>query len=186
MQTGDYTGDRKALHALGGALGDTGDKAKYALVKPAFQKVKDDSYAAEKFLADNGQPPRVPRHGRRGDRTARITFATSTPSTNTGTRRSTTFPPTRPTPRMRTDVDYSQFVKPDLGVGRIMADSVLDATLMLAQDLLPQGIPARRQVCRAGPGGLGEEGRALRRPSVESARRRRSRCVAQRTFLSRQ
>jgi len=98
VQTGDYTGDRKSLHALGGALGDTGDKAKYALVKPVFQKVKDDSYAAEKYLADNGHPPKF--LGMVGGAIELPYYiATSMPSTNTGTRRSTTCPPTRRTPR---------------------------------------------------------------------------------------
>ena len=98
VQTGDYTGDRKALHALGGALGDTGDKAKYALVKPVFQKVKDDCYAAEKFLADNGHPPRSSVWSA-GRSNSRITSATSMPSTSTGIRRSITYPPIRRTPR---------------------------------------------------------------------------------------
>ena len=143
VQTGDYTGDRKALHALGGALGDTGDKAKYASVKPTFQKVKDDSYAAEKFLADNGQTPQflgmvggaieLPYyicdiHTRYKYWDTQIDYV----------------PADTPYATMRTDVDYSQFVKPDLGVGRIMADSVLDATVMLARtffrkEFLPGG-----------------------------------------------
>ena len=143
VQTGDYTGDRKALHALGGALGDTGDKAKYALVKPTFQKVKDDSFAAEKFLADNGHTPKflgmvggaieLPYyicdiHTRYKYWDTQIDYV----------------PADTPYATMRTDVDYSQFVKPDLGVGRIMADSVLDATTMLARtffrkEFLPGG-----------------------------------------------
>ena len=143
VQTGDYTGDRKALHALGGALGDTGDKAKYALVKPVFQKVKDDSYAAEKFLADSGHPPRflgmvggaieLPYyicdiHAKYKYWDTQIDYV----------------PADTPYATMRSDVDYSQFVRPDLGVGRIMADSVLDATLMLARtffrkEFLPGG-----------------------------------------------
>ncbi len=49
VQTGDYTGDRKLLHALGVSLGDTGDKAKYAAVLPTLQKVKMDIDAAAQF-----------------------------------------------------------------------------------------------------------------------------------------
>jgi hypothetical protein len=53
-------------------------------------------------------------------------------------------PADTPYATMRTDVDYAQFVKPDLGVGRIMADSILDATTMLAKtffrkEFLPGG-----------------------------------------------
>ena len=53
-------------------------------------------------------------------------------------------PADTPYATMRTDVDYSRFVKPDLGVGRIIADSVLDATVMLARsffrkEFLPGG-----------------------------------------------
>jgi hypothetical protein len=132
VQTGDYTGDRKNLHALGGALGDTGDKAKYASVKPTFQKVKDDSFAAERFLADNGQTPRflgmvggsieLPYyicdiHARYKYWDTQIDYV----------------PADTPYATMRSDVDYSRFVKPDLGVGRIIGDSVLDATVMLAR-----------------------------------------------------
>jgi hypothetical protein len=113
VQTGDYTGDRKALHALGGALGDTGDKAKYALVKPVFQKVKDDCYAAERFLADSGHPPRflgmvggaieLPYyicdiHAKYKYWDTQIDYV----------------PADTPYATMRTDVDYAQFVKPDL------------------------------------------------------------------------
>ncbi len=143
VQTGDYTGDRKSLHALGGALGDTGDKAKYALVKPVFQKVKDDSYAAEKYLVENGHTPKflgmvggaieLPYyicdiHAKYKYWDTQIDYV----------------PADTPYATMRTDVDYAQFVKPDLGVGRIMADSILDATTMLAKtffrkEFLPGG-----------------------------------------------
>ena len=99
VQTGDYTGDRKKLHALGGALGDTGDKAKYESVKPTFQKVKDDSLAAEKFLGRQRPDAAVPGHGRRLDRSCPTISATSTPATSIGIRRSTTCPRIRPTPR---------------------------------------------------------------------------------------
>lgn len=143
VQTGDYTGDRKRLHALGGALGDTGDKAKYEFVKPTFQKVKDESYAAEKFLADKGAAPRF---------LAMVGGAIELPyyicDIHTRYKYWDTqidyVPADTPYATMRTDVDYSRFVKPDLGVGRIMADSILDATAMLARtffrkEFLPGG-----------------------------------------------
>jgi len=90
-------------------------------------------------------------------------------------------PADTPYATMRTDVDYAQFVKPDLGVGRIMADSILDATTMLAKtffrkEFLPEeNMPhwLRR---------LGKEERGLRRSSLESTGRRRPRRVAERTF----
>ena len=124
-------------------MGDTGDKAKYESVKPTFQKVKDDSYAAEKFLADNGQ-----RQGSSawsaGRSNCRTTFATSTPRYKYWDTQIDYVPADTPYATMRTDVDYSRFVKPDLGVGRIMADSMLDATAMLARtffrkEFLPGG-----------------------------------------------
>lgn len=143
VQTGDYTGDRKSLHALGGALGDTGDKAKYAMVKPTFQKVKDDSYTAERFLAQSGHTPKflgmvggaieLPYyicdiHTRYKYWDTQIDYV----------------PADTPYATIRTDVDYSRFVKPDLGVGRVIADSALDATMMLARsffrkEFLPGG-----------------------------------------------
>ena len=42
-------------------------------------------------------------------------------------------PADTPYATLRSDVDFSRFVKPDLAVGRIMADSIQDATLLLAK-----------------------------------------------------
>ena len=185
VQTGDYTGDRKSLHALGGALGDTGDKAKYALVKPVFQKVKDDSYAAEKYLVENGHTPKflgmvggaieLPYyicdiHAKYKYWDTQIDYV----------------PADTPYATMRTDMDYCAVREagprcgPDHGRQHPRCDD--DA----GQDLLPQGVPARREVCRARSGRLGKEERGLRRSSLESTGRRRPRRIAEGTFLSRQ
>ncbi len=132
VQTGDYLGDRKSFHTLGGTLGDSADKAKYESIKPAMQKVKDDSCAAEKFLADSGSAPHF---------LALVGGAIELPQYICDIHTKYKFwdlqidyvPSDTPLATMRTDVDYSRFVKPDLGVGRIIADDVLDATLLLTR-----------------------------------------------------
>ena len=132
MQTGDYTGDRARLHALGVSLGDAGDKAKLEYVKPAMQKVKDDSYAVEKYLADSGHAPQylalvggsielphyiIDLHTKYKYWNISIDYV----------------PADTPYATMRTDSDYTRFVKPDLAVGRIMADNIEDASLQLVK-----------------------------------------------------
>ena len=143
VQTGDYTGDRKFIHALGVSLGDNADKAKYAAVKPTMQKVKDDSYAAEKFLADGGQMPQF--LGMVGGSVELPYYVCDLHAKYAFWNTSIDYVPAdTPYATMRTDVDYSRFVKPDLAVGRIMADNVQDATVMLARtffrkEFLPDG-----------------------------------------------
>jgi hypothetical protein len=132
VQTGDYTGDRKSLHNLGGTLGDSADKAKYEAIKPVIQKVKDDSYAAEKYLANAGNPPHF---------LALVGGATELPQYICDIHTKYKFwdlqidyvPSDTPLGTMRNDVDFSRFVKPDVAVGRIMADDVLDATILLTR-----------------------------------------------------
>ncbi len=53
--TGDYTGNRTQLDALGGAVKQ--DDELYNEVKSYFNKVKNDTYYIEKFLMDNGHTP---------------------------------------------------------------------------------------------------------------------------------
>jgi len=132
VQTDDYTGDRKRLHALGGSSGDSSDKAKLQYVKPSFQKVKDACNAAEQFLIDHGQKPlylgmvggsvELPYyicdlHAKYKYWDIQIDYV----------------PADTPYATLRNDVDFTRFVKPDLSVGRIMADNVLDATYQLAR-----------------------------------------------------
>lgn len=132
VQTGDYTGDAKRLHALGVSLGDAGDRARYEYVRPTMQKVKDDSYAAGKFLMDNGQKPLF--LGMVGGSVELPYYIIDLHSTYVYWNISIDYVPAdTPYATLRNDTDFKRFVKPDLGVGRIMADSVLDATLMLAK-----------------------------------------------------
>ena len=132
VQTGDYTGDRKRLHALGGSSGDSSDKAKLEFVKPSFLKVKDECNAAEQFLLDNKQNPQFlgmvggsielpyyicDLHAKYKFWDIQIDYV----------------PADTPYATLRNDVDFTRFVKPDFAVGRIIGDSVLDETLMLAR-----------------------------------------------------
>jgi hypothetical protein len=132
VQTGDYTGDRALLHALGVSLGDAGDKAKYETVKPGFLKVKEDCNAAAKFLRDNGGAPQY---------LAMVGGSIEVPHYIIDLHAKYTFwnlaidyvPADTPYASLVKDYDFSRFVKPDLAVGRIMADNILDATLQLVR-----------------------------------------------------
>jgi hypothetical protein len=132
VQTGDFTGDRARMHALGVSLGDAGDKAKLEYVKPMMQKVKDASYAVEKFLADAGNAPKF---------LAMVGGSIELPHYIIDLHTSYKYwnisidyvPADTPYATMRTDLDYTRFVKPDLAVGRIMADNIEDASLQLVK-----------------------------------------------------
>lgn len=143
VQTGDYTGDRRRLHALGVSLGDSGDKAKYEYVQPSMQKVKDESYAAGKFLADNGGEPKF--LAMVGGSIELPHYIIDLHTTYVYWNISIDYVPAdTPYATLRTDTDFKRFVKPDLGVGRIMADNVQDATMQLVKtffrkDYLPGG-----------------------------------------------
>ena len=80
------------------ALGNTGDKAEYQSVKPNFPKVRTTRSPRRSFSPARPDAA-VPRHGRRLDRAALLHLRHPRAVTNTGIPRSTTCPPTRPTPR---------------------------------------------------------------------------------------
>lgn len=132
VQTGDFTGDRALLHALGVSLGDAGDKDKYEKVKPSFMKVKEACTAAAKFLTDSKSPPAF--LGMVGGSVELPYYIIDLHAKYTYWNLAIDFVPAdTPYATLRSDVDFSRFVKPDLAVGRIMADSVQDATLLLAR-----------------------------------------------------
>ena len=54
---------------------------------------------------------------------------------------------------MRTDTDYTRFVKPDLAVGRIMADNILDSTVMLARTFFRKGFRQGGKYASLAPAG---------------------------------
>lgn len=132
VQTGDFTGDRARLHALGVSLGDAGDKARLEYVKPTMQKLKDASYAVEKFLVDSGHPPRF--LAMVGGSVELPHYIIDLHTTYKYWNISIDYVPSdTPYATLRTDLDYTRFVKPDLAVGRIMADNIQDATLQLVK-----------------------------------------------------
>ena len=132
VQTGDFTGDRSRMHALGVSLGDAGDKAKLEYVKPMMQKVKDASYAAEKFLLDGGQAPKF--LAMVGGSIELPHYIIDLHTTYKYWNISIDYVPSdTPYATMRTDLDYTRFVKPDLAVGRIMADNIEDASMQLVK-----------------------------------------------------
>ncbi len=132
VQTGDFTGDRALLHALGVSLGDAGDKAKYEKVKPSFIKVKEACAAAAKFLSDNGSSPQF--LGMVGGSVELPYYMIDLHAKFTYWNLAIDYVPAdTPYATLRSDVDFSRFVKPDMAVGRIMADSIQDATLLLAR-----------------------------------------------------
>ena len=132
VQTGDYTSERAQLHALGVSLGDAGDKAKLAQVKPSFVQVKADSYAAAMFLKANAHEPKflalvggsveVPHYI--------IDLHTTYKYWNISI---DYVPADTPYASLIAGSGFGRFVKPDLGVGRIMADNVQDASMQLVK-----------------------------------------------------
>lgn len=132
VQTGDYTGDRARLHALGVSLGDAGDRAKLEYVKPQYQKVKDDATAAAMALKSVGQTPKY---------LAMVGGSVEVPHYIIDLHTKYKYwnisidyvPADTPYATLRTDSAFDRFVKPDLAVGRIMADNVLDASLQLVK-----------------------------------------------------
>jgi hypothetical protein len=132
VQTGSYTGDRARLNALGVSLGDAGDKAKYEYVKPSFLKVKDESLAAIKFVAGNGGAPKY---------LALVGGAIELPHYIVDLHAKYVYwniaidyvPADDPYGCLRSDTDFTRYVKPDLAVGRLMGDSAQDVTLQLVK-----------------------------------------------------
>jgi hypothetical protein len=143
VQSADYTGDRERLHALGGAVNSAEDRAKWEYVKPTFMKVKDESYAAEKYLAGNGGKPEfIAFVG--GSIELPYYIADIQVKWKYWDSELHFVPAETPYATMRTDTNFTRFVKPDLAPGRIIADSILDATWMLTRtfwyhDFLPKG-----------------------------------------------
>ena|GEM_PF-863075 len=152
VQTGDYTADRQKLHALGGALGKKSDKAKYVFITPALRKVKDASYAVEKFMADAGHKPEF--LGMVGCVVALPYYVCDIHTHYKYWDLEVHYVPAdTPYATMRTDVDFTRFVKPDLAPGRILADSVLDATLMLTKTFFYRDFMTGGRYAKAAPAG---------------------------------
>jgi len=132
VQTGNYTGDRARLNALGVSLGDAGDKAKYEYVKPSFLKVKDESLAAIQLVTANGGAPKY---------LAMVGGAIELPHYIIDLHAKYVFwniaidyvPADDPYGCLRSDTDFTRYVKPDLAVGRLMGDGVLDVSLQLVK-----------------------------------------------------
>jgi hypothetical protein len=132
VQTGDYTGDRARLNALGVSLGDAGDKAKYEYVKPSFLKVKDESLAAIRFVAANGGAPQY---------LALVGGAIELPHYIIDLHAKYVFwniaidyvPADDPYGSLRSDTDFTRYVKPGLAVGRLLGDSAMDVSLQLVK-----------------------------------------------------
>ena len=127
---GDYTGDRKLLHALGVSLGDTADKAKYAAVLPTLNKLKTDIDDAARFMTVQGHTPHF--LGMVGGSIELPYYICDLHSKYTFWGQTIDYVPAdTPYATLGMSHDYTRFVKPDLAVGRIMGDCVLDATLLL-------------------------------------------------------
>ena len=152
VQTGDYTSDRAMLHALGVSLGDAGDKAKLAHVKPAFMKVKADSQAAAMFLKNNGHAPKF---------LAMVGGSVEVPHYIIDLHTTYKYwnisidyvPADTPYASLVEDSGFGRFVKPDLGVGRIMADNVLDASLQLVKTFFKEEYKAGGRYASLAPAG---------------------------------
>ena len=133
VQTGNYTGDRKNLHNLGVSLGGASDKEKYEAIRVGSNKiVKDASYAVEKFVVHQGHPLRF--LGMVGGSIELPYYICDLHTKYTYWNLSIDYVPAEtPYATLRDDVDYSRFIKPNFAVGRIIADNIQDATVLLAR-----------------------------------------------------
>ncbi len=128
VQTGAYTGDRKNIDTIARATKDMGDT--YQEIKPFFEKVKADTYAAAKFLMDHGHNPEflalvggpyaIPDyyfdyHISYFYWGAKVDYVAST----------------APYGNLTYNLTYETYPYEDLGVGRIVGHSLLDTSILL-------------------------------------------------------
>jgi len=141
VQTGDYTADKNKLDDINKATKRIDDV--YQSIKPYFEKVKTDSYTIEKYLIDHGHQPEflaivggqfaVPDyyydiHTRYKYWSQEIHYV----------------PSAGPYANLTLIIPTNSSVKEDLGIGRIISHSILDATnqlmrTFLYRDFLPNG-----------------------------------------------
>ena len=130
VPTGDYTGERKMLHALGVSLGESADKAKYAAVLPTLKKLNTDINDAARFMKIHGHTPRF--LGMVGGSIELPYYICDLHSKYTYWGQAIDYVPAdTPYATLNPKLDYTRFVKPELAVGRLMGDCVLDVTLQL-------------------------------------------------------
>jgi hypothetical protein len=128
VQTGDYTAIKEPLEEFNKAQEKI--DSVYADAKPYFRKVKDDSYSVEKYLIDRGHKPEY---------IAIVGGAFSVPDYYFDIHTEYKYwdqilhyvPSMSPYANLSAEYPTNITVKEDLGVGRIVAHSILDATSML-------------------------------------------------------
>ncbi|MCK5559445.1 MAG: hypothetical protein KAJ51_02585 [Thermoplasmata archaeon] len=142
IQTGGYTANRTSIDKI--AKGMKQDDVTYNQLKPYFERVKKDTYNAEKFLMDNSHNPEflaivggsyaIPDyifdfHISYLYWSAKVDYVFST----------------SPYGDLEDKVDYIEYPYQEVGVGRIIGHSILDASLQLVrnffyEDFLTNGI----------------------------------------------
>jgi hypothetical protein len=128
MQTSDYTGDRIKLNKI--HKSPDRDDALYQEVKPYFEKVKIDSYKIEKYLINNGHDPEF---------ITLVGGAFAVPDYYYDIHVEYKYwaqevhyvPSAGPYANLTPVMPTNESVREDLGVGRILAHSILDATNQL-------------------------------------------------------
>lgn len=131
VQTGDYTANRTAIDKI--AQGMKQDDVTYNQLKPYFERVKQDTYNAEKFLLDYNHNPEflaivggsyaIPDyifdfHISYLYWSAKVDYVFST----------------SPYGDLENKVEYIEYPYQELGVGRIIGHSILDASFQLARN----------------------------------------------------
>ncbi len=135
MQTGDYTGDRILLDKI--HKSSSRDDALYQQVKPYFEKVKADSYNIEKYLIDKGHAPEF---------ITLVCGAFALPDYYYDIHVKYKYwsqevhyvPSAGPYGNLTPLMPTNESVREDLGVGRILAHSILDATNQLIRTFFYQ------------------------------------------------
>ncbi len=128
VQTGDYTVDKQKLEKINTASKKINDV--YQDVKQSFEKVKTDAYNAEKYLMD---------HGHRPEFISLVGGAFALPAYYYDIHTKYKYwaqeihyvPSPSPYANLSSIMPTNESVKEDLGVGRIISHSILDATNQL-------------------------------------------------------
>ncbi|UCF09008.1 MAG: hypothetical protein JSW28_04805, partial [Thermoplasmata archaeon] len=142
VQTGDYTGDKEKLDQIHKRTFK--DDELYLQVTPYFEQVKTDSYEAVKYLLDRGHSPEF--IALVGGPFALPDFYYDIHTQYLYWSQEVHYVPSHsPYASLKETVSSNLTVKEDLGAGRIVGHSILDATNQLARtffyrDYLPGGL----------------------------------------------
>lgn len=130
VQTGDYTTDRAMVDKI--AQGLKKNDEIYNQIKPYFQKVKQDSYLAEKFLLDSGHEPRFMAIVGGNYAVPDYVFDFHITYFYWSAKLDYVFSPA-PYGDIENKLEYENYPQQEVEIGRIIGHSILDASIQLTR-----------------------------------------------------